>query len=211
MDSKNLGIILFSLINRKGEEFMPKSTYTILILLTLILIVPPAYAGTEQGATELQVQGSFVNTTNSENDDSTLTSTGQVSINHFLTDWFSIGGSGRISASKTDYESGDDSTLSTTFLMFNSDLYLGDPTKTFIPYIGIRLGIANYQFESGGDDTSSSTYSYGGHGGLKIFPTENVSWNLELDLTRYTPEAEKGQDEKTITDTSLLIGFSYYF
>ena len=185
----------------------------LLILLTLILIVPLANAGTEKGATEIQVQGSFVNTTNSENDDKTMTSTGQLSVNYFLTDWFSLGGSGRLSGSKTDYEDGstDDSTNTTTFLMFNSDLYLGGPTKTFIPYVGVRLGIANYKYESGGNDNSSSTASYGGHAGLKIFPSENISWNLELDLTSYTPDAPEGQDETTYTDTSFLIGFSYYF
>jgi opacity protein-like surface antigen len=199
--------------NRKEEEFMQKSTQIILILLTFILTTPQAFAGTEQGTTEIQAQGSFVNTTNSENDDNTSISMGQLSVNYFLTDWFSIGGSGRISASNTDYEdkSRDDTTISTTFLMFNSDLYLGDPLKTFIPYLGIRIGIANYQYESGDNDNSSSTASYGGHMGLKIFPSENISWNLELDMTCYTPEAEEGQDEATITDTSLLIGFSYYF
>ena len=187
-------------------------TSALIILLSLILSVPFANAGTEQGATEIQVQGAFTNTTNSENDDKTMTSTGQLSLNYFLTDWLSIGGSGRLSGSKTEYEdSSRDSTTTTSFLMFNSDLYLGGPTKTFIPYLGVRLGIANSKFESGGNDNSSSTASYGGHIGLKIFPSESVSWNLELDVTSYTPEAEEGQDEITWTNSSLLLGFSYYF
>jgi opacity protein-like surface antigen len=188
-------------------------TSALIILLTLILIVPFANAGTEQGATEIQVQGSFTSTTNSDNDNKTTTSAGQLSINYFLTDWLSIGGSGRLSGSKTDYEdsSVSDSTNTTTFLMLNSDLYLGGPTKTFIPYVGVRLGIANTEFESGGNDNSSSTASYGGHIGLKYFPSENVSWNLEFDVTKYTPEAEEGEDEITTTNSALLLGFSYYF
>jgi opacity protein-like surface antigen len=183
------------------------------MILSLTLIVPIADAGTEQGTTEIQVQGAFTNEINNENDDKTQTSTGQLAINYFLTDWVSIGGSGRLSGSKTDYEdsSMDDSNITISFLMFNGDLYLGGPTKAFIPYVGIRLGIANSKVESGDDDNSSSTLAYGGHIGLKIFPSESISWNLEFDVAQYTPEAEEGQDEVTRTSNSLLLGFSYYF
>jgi opacity protein-like surface antigen len=185
----------------------------LLFLLTLILMVPSANAGTEQGAKEVQLQGSFVNSTNSENDDKTTTSTGQLTFNYFLTNWFSLGGTARISGSRTDYEdeNRDDTKSSTTFWLLRGDFYLGGPTSTVVPYIGAQAGIANYSSESGGNKNSSSTSAYGGHGGLRIFPSENVSWNLELDVTSYKPDVDEGQEEVTYTDTSFLLGFSYYF
>jgi hypothetical protein len=186
---------------------------TLLALLMLTFVVPIANAGTEKGAKEIQIQGAFAYQTNSENDDKTTTSSGQLTFNYFLANWFSLGGTARISGSNTDYEDEaiDDSTITTIFWLLRSDFYLGGPTSKLVPYLGAQFGIANYSYESGDTDSSSSTTAYGGHGGVKIFPIENISLNVELDVTSYKPEAEDGEDEVTTTNTSLLVGFSYYF
>ena len=56
----------------------------------------------------------------------------------------------------------------------------------------------------------SSSFSYGLHGGLKMFPSERVSVHLELDYTRFEPDTDS--DETITIDTmSLFVGASFYF
>jgi opacity protein-like surface antigen len=180
------------------------------VMIALLFVASSAIAGTEKGYKEIQLQGSFVNTTNSENDDSTSMAMFQGSLNYFLTDWFSLGGSARIDSSVSSYEdSSEDTTMSTVFFMGNCDLYLGRPESSVVPYIGLRLGIVSYTMESGDYEDSASEVSMGGHAGLKYFPMENVSCNAEFDITTY--EQESDYDNTTITNTSLLLGLSYYF
>lgn len=185
----------------------------ILVVFILIGVVGYSYAGTEGGMKEIQVQGSFSSQTNSLDEDKTDTATGQVTLNYFFSAYFSLGGTARMSGSKTDYEnpSTDDSESTTSFLLVRADLYLGGGESSFVPFIGVHGGQASYSYQSGSYTSSSSIEAYGAHGGFKVFPTENTSWNIEADITEYEPETQGSTKPYTITNTSLFIGFSYYF
>lgn len=75
-----------------------------------------------------------------------------------------------------------------------------------VPYIGAQLGLAGY--DSGEyDDTS---FSYGGQGGVKFFLSEDLSLNVELNYLITNISDDEGEDVD-VKNTSLLLGFSYYF
>ncbi len=80
-----------------------------------------------------------------------------------------------------------------------------------MPYIGAHIGQSSYKFENDDFEDSGSTSAYGWHGGLKIFASENTSWNFEINSTTYTPEVDSGEEEVDYTNTQFLLGFSYYF
>jgi len=175
-------------------------------------MVSYAYAATEAGMSEIQVQGSFYKQSNSEDDDVSYNLTGGLNYNYFLASNFSLGGNIRLSGSTTDYddESVDDSKFTTAFFMLRGDLYLGRSNQSVIPYIGAKVGFANYKYDQGANDYSSTTLSYGAQCGLKFFTSENTSLNIELDWTSYKADVDN-DDEITITNTGVLLGFSYYF
>lgn len=170
-------------------------------LLSLCCIAGVAFGGTEAGQTEVQVAGSLQNVDMDEFSMTTLS--GQLNINRFLSDNFSLGCALRVSLSEE--EDGDKSTSMQTFLLGRGDFYLGTNFDV-IPYIGAQIGVINYEY----NDDSESTFTYGAHGGFKFFLSENISWNAELDVSVYTQEADYGEDTD-ITVTSFLVGMSYYF
>jgi len=182
----------------------------ILVVVIMMAITHAAFAGTEAGDKEIQVQGTVSNTTNSVNDDSTSTSTIQVSFNYFFSPNISIGGTYRGTGSKDEPESGDSSISTQTFLLARGDLYLGSATSQVMPYIGGQIGQISWTDERGDEEYSDSVGTYGFHGGIKIFAGENVSWNLELDRTIYEYEPDFGETIELIVD-SFFAGFSYYF
>ncbi len=80
------------------------------------------------------------------------------------------------------------------------------PGSVVVPYIGIQLGLSGY--DAGGyDDTS---FAYGGQGGAKFFLSEDLSLNLELNYLITKVNGGEGEDVD-VKNTSLLVGFSYYF
>lgn len=184
---------------------------TILVGVIMMVMTHVAFAGTEAGNKEIQVQGALSRLTNSETDSSSSTTSVQLTFNYFFTSNISIGGSWWGNSTVSDPENGDKSTTTSNFLLLRGDFYLGSATSKVMPYIGAHGGQSNYTYESGTSDNSGSTSAYGWHGGLKIFATENTSWNLEINATTYTPEADAGQKEIDFTNTQFLVGFSYYF
>ena len=187
---------------------------TIVFLVAAAMVMTGAgttMAGSEAGDKEIQIQGSVSKFTNSENDNSSTTTSVQLTFNYFFSPNISIGGTWWGNNSVTDPEDGDKSTMKNNFLLLRGDLYLGSATSKIVPYIGGHAGQSSYTYESADSDSSGSTSAYGWHGGLKIFATENMSWNLELNTTTYTPDAEDGQKEIDLTNTQFLVGFSYYF
>ena len=130
--------------------------------------------------------------------------------NYFFSAYFSIGATYRVNLSSTELEDGG--AIETTFqtLGLRADLLAGGPTKTVIPYIGLHGGNTYIYIEYEDDSADSSSFSYGAHGGLKIFPSERVSLNLELDYT--TSEPDTDSDETVSLDVlSLFVGASFYF
>ena len=188
-----------------------------IILLVGLVATGTVFAGTEAGMREVQLQGSLTRSSNSENDDLDYSITGQLIFNYFFAPQFSIGGSIMMFVSMSDPEVGDEQEFGATFLMMRADFYFtGDGSGNVIPYIGGQGGGVNYAYtteDENGKSTieSETTIAYGGHAGFKVFPSEVTSWNIEGNITMYEPEAEKGQEQQTLTDMSLMVGFSYYF
>ncbi len=194
----------------------------IMVLALFLGVVNYAHAGTEKGMSEVQAQGglSFQSIENGTTVDQN-TMLGQVTYNYFLIDNFSIGLNGRFNITQSESESTSGATTtksetiySTIFTMARGDIYLGGEDS--VPYIGFHVGMAYYQTEHdpGGGGTKSdedgSELSYGGQAGMKIFPNENISWNIEIDYTKYDYETEAMVD-LSVSNISLLLGFSYYF
>jgi len=185
-----------------------------LIVIVLLGVANYSYAGTEKGMKELQVQGSFSTVTNSVDEDQRDTLSSQLTFNYFLSSYFSLGGSARLSNSVTEYDKSknmDDSKSETTFLFLRGDLYLGGGRHSFVPYIGAHGGQIDSDTKTGNNVFSYSTEAYGAHGGFKVFPNESTSWNIELDQTSYKPEFQGIVSTYKTTNRSLLVGFSYYF
>jgi len=183
-------------------------------LITLVLVLAMthvAFAGMETGDKEIQIQGSVSNNTNSETDDSSSTTSIQLTFNYFFTSNISIGGTWWGNSTVNEPENGDESTITNNFLLLRGDFYLGSATSKVVPYIGGHVGQSSYSYESDNYETDGSTSAYGWHGGLKIFATENTSWNFEINSTTYTPEADPGEEEIDFNTTQFLLGFSYYF
>jgi len=183
----------------------------ILVVVILVAITHAAFAGMESGDKEIQVQGAVSKFTNSEDDDSSSTTSIQLTFNYFFTSNISIGGTWWGNNTVYEPEVGDKSTYTNNFLLLRGDFYLGSATSKAVPYIGVHGGQSNRTVERGDYESSGSTSAAGWHGGLKIFATENTSWNLEINSTTYTPEVEEDEEEYDETNTQFLVGFSYYF
>lgn len=171
-----------------------------------------AQGGTAAGKSELQLQGSLSNISNSENDDQVYSAAGQLVYSYFIAPQLSIGGTARLQAQRQDPEEGDETTTSSLFLLGRADLYLTDGSAAFVPYIGGHGGVVQYKYETEDADEDSTTVAIGGHGGFKIFASEQTSWNIEGDITTYKPDVDdEDAEDMTITTISVLLGFSYYF
>jgi hypothetical protein len=187
----------------------------VFIMVVVVLFVAQfAFAGMEGGDKEIQIQGSVSNITNSEDDTEITTTNVQLIFNYFFTPNFSIGGTWWGNRTEFSPDEGDDSTLTNNFLLLRGDGYLGSATSKAVPYLGLHVGQSSYAIESGDYDDSGSTSAYGWHAGLKIFATENSSWNIELNQTIYSPDVDDEEEEEVdvdLTNTQILVGFSYYF
>ena len=183
-------------------------------LITLMIVLAMshvAFAGMEAGNKEIQIQGARSKNTDSESDNSTTTTSLQLTFNYFFSSNISIGGTYWGNSSVSDDGAGNERTTTTNFMLLKGDFYLGSATSKFVPYIGGHIGQSSYTYESENYENDGSTSAFGWHGGVKIFATENTSWNLEINSTTYTPEVDQGQEEIDFNNTQFLVGFSYYF
>jgi len=183
----------------------------ILVVVIMMAITNAAFAGMESGDKEIQVQGAVSNETNSENDNSDSSTTVQLTFNYFFSSNISIGGTYWGYSTVSDDGAGNESTYTSNYLLLRGDFYLGSATSKAVPYIGLHGGQNSFNMESGDFEWSGSSSAVGFHGGLKIFATENASWNLEFNSTTTTRETESGLDEIEYNTTQFLVGFSYYF
>lgn len=183
----------------------------ILTVVLLMIMTGLAWAGTDAGDKEIGINGSYSNLTNSEDDDTTHFISGQIIFNYFFSAYFSVGGTFRMDNFTYEPDQGDTSSTTSQTLNIRTDLLAGGPTKTVIPYIGVHGGNYTSKSESGGNTYDSSSFSYGLQGGLKMFPSERVSVNLELDYTVTEPEVEDDEEEYTLNALSLFVGASFYF
>ena len=125
--------------------------------------------------------------------------------------FFSAGINYRLIGSSSDYGNGSSTESTNQIVNLRADLLAGGSTKTVIPYIGVHGGNSSYYSKSGGNSFDSSEFAYGLQGGLKMFPSERVSMNVELDYT--TTERETGVGDETSEENamSVLFGASFYF
>lgn len=184
------------------------------VVLTVVLIMVMtgfAWAGTDSGDKEIGINGSYSMITNSLNDDETNYASLGFVFNYFFSAYFSIGGNLRFDNYTVEPETGDTYSNTSRTINLRADLLAGGPTKSVIPYIGLHGGNYSSESESGGNSYDSSSFSYGVQGGLKMFPSERVSINLELDYTTTDPEVEDWQEDYTQDSLSLFVGASFYF
>ena len=190
---------------------MKRAIVFLVAVAMVITAAGTAMAGSESGDKEIQIQGSLSKFTNSENDNDIdqprLFNLPLIIFFHRIFQSVEPGGETIRSLNRKMVKEHEIH----NFLLLRGDLYLGSATSKIVPYIGGHAGQSSYTYESADSDSSGSTSAYGWHGGLKIFATENTSWNLELNTTTYTPDAEDGQKEIDFTNTQFLVGFSYYF
>lgn len=184
------------------------------IVLTVVLMVAMtgfAWAGTDAGYKEIGVNGSFVNTTYSDNDSERNTASVGLIFNYYFSAYFSVGINYRLTGSKYDPENGSSTESTGQLINLRTDLLLGGPTKSVVPYIGVHGGNSSYYSKTNNDSYDSSEFAYGLQGGLKIFPSERVSVNVELDYT--TTERDSGFNDETFEENamSVLFGASFYF
>ncbi len=180
-----------------------------MIILALLCIV--ASGATERGNTEVRLDGSIQNVSVGSSDQTFLSA--QLVLNHYLSDYFSVGLAIRPSGQITSVDGeADDTVFSQLFLLGRGDLYMAGSASSVVPYLGAHAGIISYRYESGGEDESASVFTIGGQIGFKIFASERTSFNIELDISVYTPEDDSlGRESEDITVTSLFFGYSYYF
>ena len=183
------------------------------VVLTVVLTMAMAgfaWAGTDKGYKEIGINGALSRITMSSSDDVINNLYMGVVFNYFFSAYFSIGATYRVNLTSTEMEDGE--TLNTTFqtLGLRAGLLGGSPTKTVIPYIGLHGGNTYIYIEYADDSGDSSSFSYGAHGGLKIFPSERVSLNLELDYTTSEPDTDSN-GTVTLDILSLFVGASFYF
>jgi len=132
------------------------------------------------------------------------------SLGYFFTDHFEINYAPMITYRETtsnwsDEEEKSDSTMYSHLLNLKYNFY-GKGWK-LIPYLGIQGGFAGFT----SDDRSDSAFSYGGMGGAKVFVSEDVSINLELNhiITQYP--GEDNEPDSDFASTTFLLGLTFYF
>jgi hypothetical protein len=196
-----------------------------LVALAICLSATGSHAATEAGSTELQIAGSYQRQViDFEGDEYGSTTIGtQLTLNKFVRDSFSLGGTLRITSTSeddwTDFTGTqvEGATERLVFLLGRADFYLAPGANT-IPYIGGHAGVISYTWSPGAgqEEDESSVITYGVQGGLKIFSSESVSWNAELDVSLYELEEDPamtaaGIEMPGVTVTTLYVGMSYYF
>ncbi len=186
----------------------------VVVLVLLGTVVGMAQAGVQAGRREIQIQGAISSDgTDREGSKDDQNLQGSLILNYFLTGNMSVGVTGMFMGTRTPGERGEsDSTSSSIFLLGRLDLYLGSSDSVAVPYIGGRGGMAVTKYDPGeGESTSANTITYGPQAGLKIFASENTSWNIEASYTIWSPEAEHGEEKVNFHQATVSVGFSYYF
>jgi len=165
--------------------------------IAVLVLYQTSSAGTEGGKMELGV-GAMVQAKDDGNSTDTTLSL-QLQGSYYIASWFSMGLA--VQGTLSSPENGDDS--SAVFFLVRPDFYLA-PRSPVVPFVGPHFGAVSS--ERGGE--SESTFTYGMHGGLKIFVGESTSLNLEINGSVWEPDNE-WMDEVTVVQG--IFGMSYYF
>lgn len=169
----------------------------------------PAFGQVGAGSSEVRFDGSLQFLTMDDYDETMLS--GQLTVNRFLGDRFSIGLSVRPMIRRSEYDSawGGSSTQTDgmIFMVGRADLYLASGGSKFVPYLGGHGGFIYYQSEGDDYDYSDTTFTFGGQAGAKYFVGERTSFNVEFDLSFYTND----EIDEDVTVATVFFGYSVYF
>jgi opacity protein-like surface antigen len=188
--------------NRKNSM---KKSVIVAALVVLALGRMAARAGVEQGMNEVSILGDVHRIT--QEDDSFATFAVAATYNRYLLDNVSIGADLKYMAAMLSTAKD----ITAIYLMARSD-YCFMPESDVVPYIGLRLGLVEYEIGDSDvvDKYTGTTFAYGGQAGVKWFAVENMSLNLELSYTAFTLP-DSGETDDQMGDLGVLIGASVYF
>ncbi len=167
---------------------------TVVFLIGILSFFPSTIlAGTNAGDVEIGAQIILSNTSVDNDDTTTFTIAGKISI--FATSWLSLGITP--SGSLTESDSGDSSSI---FFEFEPNFHF-NTSGINVPYFGPHVGFI--KFESG--TTDETEFSYGAQIGFKTFFSENTALDSQLRFTRWEIF------DTEFDDLSLRLGINIYF
>ena len=194
-----------------GGITMRRNSGLIFTVIAVLAIVPFVWAKNTYAVESMKGKGSLAaslsyqhqETSFGDSDSETDTTSLMGSLGYFLSDHLEVNFAPMIMI--LDPDQGDKYTLYSYFGNLKVNFY--QKGWIAVPYVGVQAGVTGY--ESGDDDDSS--FSYGALGGIKLFVTEDVSLNLELNYLHTTFDADDGGDDTDLDVTSFFVGFSWYF
>lgn len=183
-----------------------KKVYFVVLTVVLLSFASPAFAGLSKGKGEV---GGFFSLDMTEADDSeTLQISGNVNIGKMLSDAFKLGF--RMNVTATDSDEGNTGSVIFVPAVEATFHFVNSPSQTHVPYVGIQAGAVLGDMETG----SMTGTSFGVQAGLKVFPKEDLSVNVEVSRMEqsitFSPDAG-GSTTYDQTTTQVLVGMSVYF
>ena len=179
---------------------MKRLFVTLVLVSILMLLASNGFTEISEGASEI---GGLISWTNHNADpgpfDASFLSAG-IFYNYYLGENYSIGGA--LNIDQLDAEVLTDDAVVWSLHVRGDYYFFPESTNlAYVPYVGLQLGLAGYDnADMDGDD-----YTYGVHGGVKLFVAENVAVNLEAT---YDFLEVRNTD---IDSLSLLVGISFFF
>lgn len=177
------------------------------VLVAAVLLVALASStcfAINEGQTEVNLFGTFMNTKADGASDSQNTALLRGGMGYFLKENISVGGDLTLVYSKDSAPNSDAMVM--TLLNINAKYHF-TPKNILVPYVGIAVG---YLSVDAGAGSGATGYDYVGMAGINYFIAENASFNVELNYRKDNVKASGGPDQKSSTFAGL-VGLSYYF
>lgn len=198
-------------IHYRGGIAMSRRSWLVLMVVAVLTIVPFVWAKNTYAVESMKGKGSLAaslsyqhqETSLDDSDSETDTTSFMGSLGYFFNDHLEVNFAPMIMI--VDPDEGDTYTLYSYFGNLKINFY--QKGWTAVPYVGVQAGVTGYEL---GDDDDNA-FSYGALGGIKLFVTEDVSLNLELNYLHTTFDADDGGDDLDLDVTSFFVGFSWYF
>jgi len=186
-----------------------KKILVVLFAVVLVSLSASAFAAQKmgKGAKEVAAYASISSTDSSSNNSfysyssKSKDQTISLALGYFLTDPISLG----VRIDEMTSKPSGGSKFSTTFIEVEGKYHFYQKNQPVIPYAGLSLGAA--KTEVAGD--SSTGVLFQPKAGVKMFLTENVAANAELNYSVYESEFA-GADVKNKT-LKLQVGLSMFF
>jgi opacity protein-like surface antigen len=185
-----------------------KKILVVLFAVMLVSMSASAFAAQKmgKGAKEVSAYASISSTDSSSNNsfysysEKSKDQTIALSLSYFLTDPISLGV--RIDEMMTK---GSGFKMSTTFIEVEGKFHFYRKNQPVIPYAGLSLGAA--MTDINGDSSTGALFQP--KAGVKVFLTENVAANAELNYSIY--ESSVGPIDVTNKTLKFQVGLSMFF